>query len=311
MNSQTLNFATSGAPFGTRTPSSSRWPPPALRWSWSCRHCPSPTSLRPSSRSPLPVGFSSIAGTSNESERRLRRCPAGDQGRRTRARTSPGCLTRWPVRARRQALAAARRLTSPARGCCRRSGAVGFVDNQTGFSLGTQYNFAVRSDTRISTESVAQNPAVVDVEVCTVTNCSHDPETDSCSSIHPATRPFRRWHPPSGPLRAGMRLSSTERTSDASSLWPSARSSPSRPPTRRRCWAAAPPTRWSSPPRRGSPGRVVAVRCGDSGERPRPEGQREQFHPLHLHAERPQRADRRSRRRRSPARQGEVGRAGK
>ncbi len=40
------------------------------------------------------------------------------------------------------------------------------------FSFGTQNTFTVNSDTRISTQTVSQNPAFVDVQVCTVTGCS-------------------------------------------------------------------------------------------------------------------------------------------
>ena len=57
-------------------------------------------------------------------------------------------------------------------------GPIGFVDNFTGFSLGTQYNYAVKSDASVTTQSVAQNPGVVDVEVCTVTGCSFEPGVD-------------------------------------------------------------------------------------------------------------------------------------
>jgi hypothetical protein len=58
------------------------------------------------------------------------------------------------------------------------TGPMGFVDNQTGASMGTQYNYAVTSDTSLTTESVAQNPAMVDVEVCSETGCSYDPGSD-------------------------------------------------------------------------------------------------------------------------------------
>lgn len=40
------------------------------------------------------------------------------------------------------------------------------------FSLGTQYNFTSHSDTDLTSTTVAQNPAVVDTEACTVTDCS-------------------------------------------------------------------------------------------------------------------------------------------
>ena len=40
------------------------------------------------------------------------------------------------------------------------------------FSLGTQYNFTAHSNTDLTSTTVAQNPAVVDTQACTVTDCS-------------------------------------------------------------------------------------------------------------------------------------------
>ena len=82
-------------------------------------------------------------------------------------------------------------------------GPIGFVDNATGFSLGTQYSYAVKSDKSIATESVAQNPAVVDVEVCTVTNCSHDPQTDFLYVYPPGNPSIETMSPAEGPAQGG------------------------------------------------------------------------------------------------------------
>ncbi len=49
---------------------------------------------------------------------------------------------------------------------------VTFNDIATPFSVGTQFNLTVASDTKLTTKTVAQNPAVVDTQVCTVTDCS-------------------------------------------------------------------------------------------------------------------------------------------
>ncbi len=49
---------------------------------------------------------------------------------------------------------------------------VGFVDALGPFSLGTQYNFTAHSESDLTSTTVPQNPALVDVEVCTVTSCS-------------------------------------------------------------------------------------------------------------------------------------------
>ncbi len=56
---------------------------------------------------------------------------------------------------------------------------VQFSDYDSPFSLGTQYiaNFGA-SDSSLATETVAQNPAIVDVEACTVTGCSLNPPSD-------------------------------------------------------------------------------------------------------------------------------------
>ncbi|MGZ4335454.1 MAG: IPT/TIG domain-containing protein, partial [Gaiellaceae bacterium] len=47
-----------------------------------------------------------------------------------------------------------------------------FPDIATPYSIGSQYNFTASSDTKLTTTTVSQNPAVVDTQVCTVTDCS-------------------------------------------------------------------------------------------------------------------------------------------
>ena len=77
-------------------------------------------------------------------------------------------------------------------------GPVGFVDNITAFSLGTQYNYTVNSDSEVMTDSVAQNPALVDVELCSNTGCSFSPPADELTVYPPgapivtSSRPRRR-----------------------------------------------------------------------------------------------------------------------
>jgi hypothetical protein len=82
-------------------------------------------------------------------------------------------------------------------------GPIGFVDGESNFSLGTQYSYAVRSDKSIYTESVAQNPAVADVEVCTVTNCSDDPQTDFLFIYPPGNPSIDAMSPLEGPAQGG------------------------------------------------------------------------------------------------------------
>jgi hypothetical protein len=49
---------------------------------------------------------------------------------------------------------------------------IAFVDAESPFSIGTQYNFTANSDSDLTSTTVPQNPGLVDVEVCTVTACS-------------------------------------------------------------------------------------------------------------------------------------------
>jgi hypothetical protein len=51
-------------------------------------------------------------------------------------------------------------------------GPIEYADLATPFSVGTQYSYSVNSDTSISAQTVGQNPAVYQVEVCSVTGCS-------------------------------------------------------------------------------------------------------------------------------------------
>ncbi len=81
-----------------------------------------------------------------------------------------------------------------------------FTDSQSPFSLGTQYTFTVRSDTSLSTETVGQNPALVDVQVCTVTACSGD-STDDLLYLYPPGNPdVTSVAPGSGPAAGGTKV---------------------------------------------------------------------------------------------------------
>ena len=57
-------------------------------------------------------------------------------------------------------------------------GPIEFSDYDSPFSIGTQYTYTVASDSSITTETVAQNPAIADVVVCSVTGCSLNPPAD-------------------------------------------------------------------------------------------------------------------------------------
>jgi hypothetical protein len=69
--------------------------------------------------------------------------------------------------------------------------------------LGTQYTYTVGSDTAISTQTVAQNPAAVDVEVCSVTGCSFNPPADLFLLYPPGNPVVHSIHPRSGPAAGG------------------------------------------------------------------------------------------------------------
>ncbi|HEY3551561.1 MAG TPA: protease pro-enzyme activation domain-containing protein [Gaiellaceae bacterium] len=71
---------------------------------------------------------------------------------------------------------------------------VTFNDIATPFSFGTQFNFHPNSDTDLTTKTVSQNPAVVDTQLCTVTDCS------PASSLNPNdTADFFILFPPGNP----------------------------------------------------------------------------------------------------------------
>jgi pro-kumamolisin-like protein/PASTA domain-containing protein/IPT/TIG domain-containing protein len=92
--------------------------------------------------------------------------------------------------------------------------AVIFNDLATPFSFGTQYNFTASSDTKLTTTTVAQNPAVVDTQVCTVTDCSqptsanNDP-ADTFILYPPGNPKIDSITPSSGPANGGTQVSIT------------------------------------------------------------------------------------------------------
>ena len=78
-----------------------------------------------------------------------------------------------------------------------------FVDVASPFSLGTQYAYTIHSDTNLTTQTVQQNPAVVDVEVCTVTGCSVNPPHDAFILYPPGAPTVDSVSPSSGPAAGG------------------------------------------------------------------------------------------------------------
>jgi len=79
------------------------------------------------------------------------------------------------------------------------------------FSLGTQYNFTVNSNTDLTTTTVSQNPAVVDTQACTVTDCSEATSLNADDSdefiLYPPGDPkIDSVTPGSGPANGGTEI---------------------------------------------------------------------------------------------------------
>ena len=74
-----------------------------------------------------------------------------------------------------------------------------FTDTKSPFSLGTQYTFTVNSNTSLSTQTVAQDPAIVDVRLCTVTACSRNRPADLMYIYPPGNPRVTSVSPASGP----------------------------------------------------------------------------------------------------------------
>ncbi len=83
-------------------------------------------------------------------------------------------------------------------------GPIGFVDAYTPYSLGTQYTYTLDSDTQLTTQSVAQNPAIADTEVCSNTGCSAPTSAQS----PPSTADELVIYPPGAPVVTAVSPSS-------------------------------------------------------------------------------------------------------
>jgi hypothetical protein len=86
-------------------------------------------------------------------------------------------------------------------------GPLEFVDISTQVPVfATQYTYTVRTDSSISTESVASNPGLDDVEVCSVTACSLNPPADYFY-LYPLGNPkVTSVTPASGPAGGGTKV---------------------------------------------------------------------------------------------------------
>ena len=75
-----------------------------------------------------------------------------------------------------------------------------FVDTKaSGSSFGTQYTFAVSGDTRLTAQTVSQDPALVDVQACSVSGCSATSPADEFWLYAPGNPSVSAISPTSGP----------------------------------------------------------------------------------------------------------------
>jgi pro-kumamolisin-like protein/IPT/TIG domain-containing protein len=83
---------------------------------------------------------------------------------------------------------------------------VEFTDSRSPFSLGTQYSLTVASDTAVATQTVGQNPALVDVQLCTATGCSKTSKADRLYLYPPGIARVGSVTPASGPAAGGTKV---------------------------------------------------------------------------------------------------------
>jgi Pro-kumamolisin, activation domain/IPT/TIG domain len=83
---------------------------------------------------------------------------------------------------------------------------VEFTDTQSPFSAGTQYTFSVASDSSLSTQTVQQNPALVAVQLCTVTGCSRVRKADRLYLYPPGNPHVASVSPTSGRAAGGTKV---------------------------------------------------------------------------------------------------------
>jgi hypothetical protein len=90
-------------------------------------------------------------------------------------------------------------------------GPIVYSDLISGFSIGTQYSYTINSDTSISAQTVAQNPAVYEVWVCSVTGCSSNlADPGDIFLVYPPGNPVVTGvTPDSGPAAGGNTVTIT------------------------------------------------------------------------------------------------------
>jgi Pro-kumamolisin, activation domain/IPT/TIG domain len=81
-----------------------------------------------------------------------------------------------------------------------------FTDTQTPYSVGTQYTFTVEGNASLSTQTVQQNPALVNVRLCTVTGCSRNRPADLLYLYPPGNPSATSVVPAAGPAKGGTKV---------------------------------------------------------------------------------------------------------
>jgi hypothetical protein len=83
---------------------------------------------------------------------------------------------------------------------------VQFIEEPEELSQGTQYTFAAEGETRLSTQTVSENPGLVDVRACTVTGCSVTSASDRLYLYSPGQPAVDSLSPAGGPAAGGTQV---------------------------------------------------------------------------------------------------------
>jgi hypothetical protein len=91
-------------------------------------------------------------------------------------------------------------------GFARQLTVIEFNDTTSPFSAGTQYTFTASGATKVSTKTVQQNPALVHVQLCTVTGCSPGVKADRLYLYPPGNPDVTSVTPSSGKAAGGTKV---------------------------------------------------------------------------------------------------------
>jgi IPT/TIG domain len=83
---------------------------------------------------------------------------------------------------------------------------VRFDDSESPPSEGTNYTFTATSKSKLSTQTVSQNPALANVQLCTVTGCSATSKTDQLFLYPPGQPDVESLAPHSGSAAGGTKV---------------------------------------------------------------------------------------------------------